>query len=367
MANRKVTKDVSDNIIAGAVLASFPLNKLDRILEAHAADHDKIVVKGSNLIPLRIGDNWFLIDTDTNVSTASDMDTGAVAAGTNYYVYACDNSGTLVFKMSLASTYPTGFTAATSRKLGGFQTLCANVGTIASHPLTGYLANDILPKSIWDLKHRPVSEPEGMTYDEAIGKWVDIYLISGTGVNTASVNGGTISDERNWMDFVDDVHAVKKRLATDHEFQSFAAGSNEGTNIDDSSDPVNTGGHSDTASRRMISNIGCEDCCGAMYQWLLDQSWKADAFAHTHTENTEASYTQNAETVSKESAPAFSWKDVTGGKGKLFTQGTYGDIKLLAGMAWDCGASGGSRGRSANYSRWHTYTAVGGRAVSERL
>ena len=180
MANRKVVSDSSDNMIAAAVLASFPLNKADRILEAHATDHDKVVVKGSNLIPLRVGNSWFLLDTDTNVSTATNMDTGAVSNGKDYCVYACDNAGALVFLISLATTFPAGYNATTSRKIGGFHTLCANVGTISGHTLTGYLANDILPASIWDLKHRPLSEPAGMVFSEAANIWVDIYLTSGT-------------------------------------------------------------------------------------------------------------------------------------------------------------------------------------------
>jgi hypothetical protein len=106
---------------------------------------------------------------------------------------------------------------------------------------------------------------------------LDIYLASGTGAATVSVNGGTISDTRTHFDFMDDGHAVGKRLLSDDEFASIAAGSNEQTNISGSADPVTTGGHSDTAARRMISNIGCEDCCGAMYQWLSDVTYRYDA------------------------------------------------------------------------------------------
>ena len=260
MANRKVTKDVSDSVIAAAVLASFPLNQLDRILEFK--DVATLTAKGANIIPLRIGDNWFLIDTETDISVATDIDTGAIANGLDYFVYACDNAGNLVFKVSLASTWPSGFTAATSRKIGGFHTLCTAVGTITGHTLTGYAANSILPQSVWDLKHRPICEPAGMVWSDEAQVWVDIYLASATGASTVSVNGGTISDSRDWNDFVDDFGAVKKQLLDDSEFQLIAAGSNEETNITGSADPVTTGGHIDTASRRMISNIGCEDCGG---------------------------------------------------------------------------------------------------------
>ena len=46
-------------------------------------------------------------------------------------------------------------------KLGGFHCLCVDVGTISGHALTNYIAGDILPRSCWDLKHKPRSEPEG--------------------------------------------------------------------------------------------------------------------------------------------------------------------------------------------------------------
>lgn len=279
MANRKVTKDVSDAQISAAVIASFWGEKTQRIVEAHATDHTKITVnKGGYYIPLLIGDTFFLIDSATHVSSVTDLDTGSLAAGTDYYVYACDNAGALAFKISAASTYPSGFNASTSRKIGGFHTLCADVGTIASHTLTGYVNKDILPASIWDLKHRAkCGNNAGMAFCSMSKVWIDIYLASGTGANAVSVNSGTISDTRTWNDFVDDGGAVGKRLLSDTEFQLSMDGSNQKTNINGSADPVTTGGHSDTAGRRMISNCGLEDGCGAMYQWLLDQSYRYDS------------------------------------------------------------------------------------------
>lgn len=355
--NRKVTKDVSDNIIAGAVLGSFWGCKEQRIIEAHASDKTKVTVnKGAYYIPILIGDNFFLIDTATHVSSVDDIDTGAVEAGKDYYVYACDNSGTLVFKTSLATTFPDGFDANTSRKLGGFHTLCVGVGTIAGHTLTGYAAKDILPQSIWDLKHRARNQNNaGMVYDPKSRIWVDIYLASGTGASTLSVNGGTISDTRNWMDFVDDGGAVGKRLLTDGEFQMIAAGSNEETNITGSADPVTTGGHVDTASRRMISNIGCEDCTGVLWQWLADSA---------------ARYT----------GTSLYWGNLPGGKGSIYTyfasnpgayevdNSDYGmEVKLLAGGDWATAAAAGSRSRAASHYRWFTYTYFGARFASEPL
>ncbi len=418
MTNTKLIAYSTACVSNRTLVNDFALNKRDRIVEVHAADHDKVVIKGSSGFILLIGTSWYYMDTDVNVSTATDLDTGSVSNGKDYYVYACDNSGTLVFRISLASTYPAGYSAATSRKLGGFHTLCATVGTIASHTLSGYVANDILPASIWDLKHRAVCEPEGMVYAQSINKWVDIYLASGTGASTASVNGASIEDNRNWMDFVDDGVAVYKRLLSDVEFQAIAAGTREEAQIWTRSDPVTTGGHtayflltvtgtpspddwaagdtltggssaytativevitsttylcknisnsigftaaetltasgtgSGTATYstwaadsrgRIISNIGCEDGCGALYQWLQTPSARLD------------------------DGTVGGWYDLPGDKGSFYTYGTnsYVNTQLLAGGAWDNGAHCGTRGRRAHYSRWPTSTSLGARFLAD--
>jgi hypothetical protein len=343
MTNVKVTPDSCNVCVHISTLANaFALDKRSRVLEAHAV-HDKVVVKGSNDITLKIGTDWFYMDADVNISTATDMDTGSVSNGKAYYVYACNSADLLIFKISLNATYPSGFSASNSRKIGGFHTLCVNVGTIVGHTLTGYLANDILPASIWDLKHRPICEPSGMTFDEGINKWVDLYLASGIGATTASVYNATIRDGRNWMDFVDDGHAVRKRLLSDDEFQSIAAGSNEETEISTSADPTTTGGHSDTGAQRMISNIGCEDCAGAMGQWLRDQSAMYD------------------------DAVVAGWYDLAGAKGSLFRPEDTDNVKLRAGGNWNSGADSGSRCRHISDSRETAVAAIGARFLAEPL
>ena len=348
MANRKVTKDLSDNIIAAAVLAGFPLNKLDRMVEW--ASVTTVTVKGSNIIPLRIGDNWFLIDTDTTVSTATDMDTGTISNGKDYYIYACDDSGSLIFKISLAATYPSGFTADNSRKIGGFHTLCVAAGTISGHPLTGYAANSILPQSVWDLKHRALNKNmsnAGLVYDDGSCAWELIYLGSDDGDGgIQSVYNATILDTIDWNNYGDKLIKVGMFLEDDLEFQSLARGSNEETNITGSADPVTTGGHSDTAGRRMISDIGCEDCCGAMYQWLRDQSYKPPA------------------------TPGWGWYNLPGSKGSLYNYGGAtgdADVKLIAGLNWSLAAYCGSRGRYSNIYRWYSSAHIGGRGRSRKL
>ena len=310
--------DLSSDSFVYATYVDFYIDKTARIIESHASDHTRVTVnKGVYTIPIKIGIYWHVISTAIDVDLDTDLDTGTKAAGTDYNVYACTDGTTLSFKISQASTYPAGFTAATSRKIGGFHTLCTAVGTISGHTLTGYTQTDILPASIWDLKHRArCGNNAGMVYDPKSLVWVDIYLASGTGVSTASVNGATITDTRNWLDFVDDGGAVGKRLLTDPEFMMISSGSNQATNIYGSADPVTTGGHSDTAMRRMISNIGCEDCCGALWQWI---DYPSDA------------------------------------------------NMLVAGGGWADAASCGSRYRSAGSVRTTTAAYIGARFASEPL
>ena len=274
------------------------------------------------------------IGLDTEASwDASTYATQANRSGKDFYVYATVEG----LLLSANATYPTGYTAANSRKIGGFHCLCVNVGTISGHPLSGFLAGDILPASVWDLQHRPICSPEGMVYSQTAGIWVDIYLQSGTGAATKSVNGGTITYTRTWMDSVDDLGAVGKRLLDDGEFQKIAAGGNEETNIAGSADPGTTTGHTDTAGRRMISSIGCEDCAGVVYQWLLDQSYQVGTGA------------------------AFNWYDLPGDKGSLYNYSTDGtaDVKLLAGGLWSHSSVCGSRCRVANHSRWAVDFPIG--------
>lgn len=317
------------------------------------------------------------IDSNWDTTTPTNYAVAANRAGKDFYIYACvPVSGYVpVIILSAATTYPAGYTADNSRKIGGFHCECVDVGTISGHPLTGYLAGDIIPRSCWDLSHQSAGAQVGMVwagktdFDSLAGPkiWVALYLASGTGSSTASANGATISDTRDWMSFVDDFAAIGCRMLEDDEFQAIAVGSNEETNIAGSADPVTTGGHLDTAGRRMVSNIGCEDCCGAMNQWLRTQSYRFDGAAnHTH----QVVVSGDPETVtsgnpSGDVAPAFAYYDLPGAKGSLYKQGTYGDVKLSAGGHWASAANAGSRSRNAASWRWNSPANLGSRACAE--
>lgn len=270
---------------------------------------------------------------------ASNLDSGSsLGAGKNYYIYLVPNGTGCKLIVSLNASYPSGYTATNSRKIGWFHTLCVAAGTISGHLASGYSAGDIIPNSVACLSFRPKCDPSGMAYIDIIDSWVDIYLQSGTGANTASVYGGTITDTRYYGNHCRDMAKVGKTLPSSNDFSIFAFGSNEKTNISGSADPVTTGGHKDTNNRRMISQYFIEDCCGALWQWLNDEG----------------------------PCGGSNWTDIT--LDDNASSSWYGSLfVLLAGGHWGNGAFCGSGCRYGNLSRSTLSDARSARGLSRNL
>lgn len=225
-----------------------------------------------------INEQLYTVDNDTTLQLSTAGQPSALA-GKDVYIYACqpiDVSSTQpVLVLSLNSTVPTGYSADNSRKIGGFHCLCLDVGTIDGHTLSGYVTGDILPASVWDLIHRPKCKQGGMIYLDLTDTWHTIYGLSWDGTNLVSVYQGIWADgtsSKKWHGeaTLEQLERQNMRLDWRHEFQMYAKGSNEQTNIQGNPDPNTTGGHKDTAGRRMISNYGAEDCCGVLWQWTMD-------------------------------------------------------------------------------------------------
>jgi len=270
---------------------------------------------------------------------ASNLDSGSsLAGGKNYYIYLVPNGTGCKLIVSLNASYPSGYTATNSRKIGWFHTLCVAAGTISGHLASGYSAGDIIPNSVACLSFRPKCDPSGMAYIDIIDSWVDIYLQSGTGANTASVYGGTITDTRYYGNHCRDMAKVGKTLPSSNDFSIFAFGSNEKTNISGSADPVTTGGHKDTNNRRMISQYFIEDCCGALWQWLDDEG----------------------------PCGGSNWTDIT--LDDNASSSWYGSLfVLLAGGDWGHGAHCGSGCRNGHDSRSTLYDRNSARGLSRNL
>lgn len=303
--------------------------------------------KTSIVIPknMRININGEAYISTHNV-TLNTSTLGENLAGKDVYIYALAGSGTEPdFVLSLNSTVPTGYTAENSRKIGGFHCLCKDVGIIEGHALSGYVAGDILPATRWDLEHRPKGSPEGFAYEELTDCWIAIYLPSWDGTKLVSVYNGVIADgisAKKWHGEAFYEQFVKQgmRLVWRHEFQMGAKGSNEQTNIQGSSDPNTTGGHVDTAGRRMISNIGLEDCCGVLWQFAMDLGFAGGSGWTNSVYNSsvdDRSYGQ-----------------------------TYGTLyRLLLGSLWLDGANCGSRSAACDVSSADVYVYRSSRSASE--
>lgn len=274
--------------------------------------NDKLQITISPNLSIKVNNKYYHNDASVllDISNADNWDStegidytvNTNRAGKDFYIYAVeheDNFCKLI--LSANSTVPTGYTADTSRKIGGFHCLCNSVEqnktyydpvtkTDIPHLLSGYLTGDILPNSIWDLLHRSDSENEGMVFDPDTHLWCDIYMESWSGSLPQSKYGavhmtGTSAYPAHGEKFAELASLVHKRLFDRDDFIWVAKGSPENTNITGSTDQTTVGGHVDTSNRRMISNIGLEECCGYLWQWVRTSNangssdWQSTTYA----------------------------------------------------------------------------------------
>lgn len=324
-------------------------------------------IKLPSYLSLMVNGHYFRNDVEVTVdisdtanwdSTETDYTVAENRAGKDFYIYAVDDKVTKSVHVVLSanSTVPTGYTESSSRKIGGFHCLCADVGTPTwrnpatlkdeAHWLSGYVKGDILPYSVWDLLHRAESSNEGMVFSPETHMWYDIYLASWDGSKLVSVFGGTTADGASAKKFHGEMFAecagqVNKELISRDEFIVVAKGSNERTAIKGAADAGTTGGHVDTANRRMISNIGLEDCCGFLLQWC-----KQSGGANGSTGWTNSVYNSAVD-------------------GNASYGSTYGNYyRACVGGSWADGSYNGSRSVVVAHVSAYVYAYYGGRLSS---
>ena len=323
------------------------------------------VTKDTVTIPaglqININDHGFISSENVTLNTSS-LGAKSGLAGKDVYIYAVIDSGALGFVLSLNSTVPDGYNAQNSRKIGGFHCLCVAVGTIADHPLSGYVAGDILPASLWDLLHRPKCEPEGMVYDSGLDLWIQIYLPSWDGSKLISRYRGVIVDGSSshachGESFAYEAGDMGGRLIRRDEFIHCMRGVPECVNIQGSADPNTTGGHVATNGQRIISNIGVEDGVGVLWQWGADtyDCYNGSGVSWSSTANFYLS--------------GYSWqeKSVYNSSYDSVNRGScYGLLRrALLGACWGDGACCGSRALYCSGFSSYGWSDYSARVVSE--
>lgn len=273
------------------------------------------------------------------------IDTGALAAGTDYAIYALAD-GSLVFSASFSA--PAGHTSADSQLIGGFHYA---PGGNAAAQAGGDGVPAINPYSIWDLKYRPnCPDPRGMAL-VAGAFWCDIYLCNrNPEVNGSSRYGLTIADGSlpatiptmfggngvtayatlNWWEAAELATCVGKQLLSYDEACAAFYGVTEATAR--GTDPVSTGLDSARTSR-----WGIMQATGNLNTW-------------GRGDNTDPNSTSAA-----------AWQNIAGGRGQLYLYGSNGLKMPLFGGYWGNGAYAGSR-----YVGWDNAPSVSSGGVGVR-
>lgn len=289
-------------------------------------------------------------------ATAAAIDTGALAAGTDYALYV--TAGGLVL-FSANHTSPTGYTTTSAAKIGGFH--YANGGNAAAQA-GGDATPAINEYSIWDEKFRPTSsDPRGMTL-VAGAFWADIYLLGNNQiVDGSSKFGATIADGSSppkiatlfggnstdtygalkWWHANEVAVSVGKQLLSYAEFCAATFGTTEQTNVTGGLDPVTT--QRDTEH---TSKWGLMQATGNM--WI----WGAGELLNPTTPTVAA------------------WLSTGTGidaRGSMYIYGAEGIKMPLFGGDWGTGAYCGSRSVYWNYAPSYSSNSIGARFRCDHL
>ena len=256
-----------------------------------------ITVDGKEVYKPLVGPLWFINTEDQIIEAESLLDEGSVFQnGKNYALYLVPNETYtgVELKVSLNQTAPNGYSPLDTRRIAGWHTECADVGTItwdSDHPLSGWLAGDILPQSVWTLYHRPYAPPAaGVVYVEC-GRpfWRTIYDHSGTLETTNFEYGGTITRNRTFYGHFKDMAAVGFSLPTYEQAALSGIGCEELKAVMGKAESSITtaGGHINESSHRIVSRVGAEDCVGCTWKpttiaAIGGSGWNTDASVGVH-------------------------------------------------------------------------------------
>jgi len=306
---------------------------------------------GSSTIELTAA---YQLDLNTN------LDTGTKTAGTDYYVYAKSDS---TFYISADKTI------ATDRLIGGFhyglvpetEAPTGNKTEVDMVAIRG-----INQYSFWDLKFRPVANPEGMVYIG--GRWYDIYLLNsehitnGSSKAGATIAGGTTDNGRaipkipleyggdgsvnygkfTWFQACEIAKVHSKELISYSEFPTIAYGVTEQKSSSTDGYEVNVGKIEHYSN--LTSKYGIEQATGVEWIWGEDVGGNRD-----------------------EGSTSWAWRDKADGRGKIYALHDNHITAVLLGATRDNGVLAGSRASSWYNFVWDSIWGIGSRFACDHL
>ena len=365
--------------------ALLNVNKLATISDIVAPTSQYLYASGANEITVIEGcviavGGAGIFQTGNTVLNASNLDIGAAfAVGSDYYVYICDSRQDAQdeqYIISLNSTYPSGWNASNSRKIGGFHYgRCRKIndnmqpvnssGAIFGTGWESAVSNGIVPRSVWTLGHRPKCSPEGMVYLGG-GTWVDIYLNSDDGAqglkseyNCAPMTG---TEGMNWYTFTERLMKSGKRMPDYSEFCAYAFGSPQGldgANTNAWTATTNTGRGTTGSVVNAVSAVGCVDAVGRVWEWLNDLITRAEHATNAEYHPT-AAWGWDKKSPLRDNATKY---DV----GNIYQYYAYSLAALVAGGNWHDGVLAGARAVYCSGYPWSVNTAVGVRGACDSM
>lgn len=356
-----------------------------------------LIINDGFSIDLFDGTDWRQITNRGEITfdPAANLDIGeALEYGKDYFIYMVLDGDTPKLICSLNTTYPNGYTALNSRKIGGFHyghirkvsddglwVPVDSTGTKFGSSGTKWQDNvtvGIVPNSVWDLKNRPQTLFGGMA---KINKnmWASIYIPSVAetitfmeATNGLSVANGKLQSKYgelpatgteglNQYNFNELAQRQGMRLMSYSEWCAAAFGSPQGE------DGSNNYGWTKT-SNNARARTGCQvntttgqrditagvkpyaisaknivDCAGNVWEWTSDMSLD---FSSTN----------------------WNWQNVLGkNQGQAYLPNATGLHTLVCGGFWYYGVRCGPRTVSGNYYPWYVHTVIGCRLACDSL
>lgn len=266
--------------------------------------------------------------------------TPTLLVGVDYAIYATAD-GLIV---SSNFTFPDGYDADNSRRIGGFH----------------YGDNEFKIYSFYDLNFRPkCKDPRGMVIDVSGSRfWNDIYLLNSTpdALGTSAYNakiadgsspckipaiwgGDGIAKYPNLTQYIaaEVLAAYGKRLPSHDEFEILALGSIPGYSA--GSDPVNT--KFDVSAR---SKNGSEQVSGHMWQWGKDVWDRGNG------------------------SSGYAWYAAdTNGEGLVHSAGSQAVGVVLLGADWVSSGFAGARASNWIHEPWTSLDYVGARGLCDHF